>query len=127
MATQIVIGNGSYIKVDDSFHIDWADKGNAMPALPDTIHAVIWNNLPGQNEIQNKDASTGNMTGNTDLSATSDAVGSTTIAALLTWAETRKGQIIDAQTAYDNAVADDAANGTSNALANWMAYDSNYS
>tara|TARA_R100001509_G_scaffold97947_1_gene57122 strand:+ start:977 stop:1360 length:384 start_codon:yes stop_codon:yes gene_type:complete len=127
MATQIVIGNGSYIKVDDSFHIDWADKGNAMPALPDTIHAVIWNNLPGQNEIQNKDASTGNMTNNTDLNATSDAVGSTTIAALLTWAETRKGQIIDAQTAYDNAVADDAANGTSNALANWMAYDSNYS
>ena len=127
MATQIVIGNGSYIKVDDSFHIDWADKGNAMPALPDTIHAVIWNNLPGQNEIQNKDASTGNMTNNTDLSATSDAVGSTTIAALLTWAETRKGQIIDAQTAYDNAVADDVANGTSNALANWMAYDSNYS
>ena len=127
MATQIVIGNGSHILIDDSFHIDWADKGNAMPALPDTIHAVIWNNLPGQNEIQNKDASTGNMTGNTDLSATSDAVGSTTIAALLTWAETRKGQIIDAQTAYDNAVADDAANGTSNALANWMAYDSNYS
>ena len=127
MATQIVIGNGSYIKVDDSFHIDWADKGNAMPALPDTVHCVLWNDLPGQNEIQSKDASTGNMTGNTNLSATSDAVGSTTIAALLTWAETRKGQIIAAQTAYDNAVADDAANGTSNALDNWMAYDSNYS
>ncbi len=127
MATQIVILNGSYIKVDDSFHIDWADKGNAMPALPNTVHCVLWNDLPGQNEIQSKDASTGNMTGNTNLSATSDAVGSTTIAALLTWAETRKGQIIAAQTAYDNAVADDAANGTSNALDNWMAYDSNYS
>ena len=127
MATQIVIGNGSYIRIDDSFHINWADKGNAMPALPNTIHCVLWNNLPGQNEIQNKDASTGMMTGNTNLSATSDAVGSTTIAALLTWAETRKGQIETAITAYNDAVADDEANGTSNALANWQAYDSNHS
>ena len=53
----------------------------------------------GQNEIQSKDASTGNMTGNTDLNATSDAVGSTTVAALLTWGETRKGQIEAAQAA----------------------------
>ena len=111
------------------FFIPWADKGkNWVDAwCPNTIHCVIWNNLQGQNEIQNKDASTGMMTGNTDLSATSDAVGSTTIAALLTWAETRKGQIETAQTAYDNAVAADLANGTSNALANWIAYDSNYS
>jgi hypothetical protein len=43
---------------------------------------VIWNDLLGQNEIQNKDPATGNMTGNTDLNATSDAVGSTTIADL---------------------------------------------
>ena len=101
MATQIVIGNGSFIKIDDSFHINWADKGNAMPALPDTIHFVIWNDLVGQNEIQSKDASTGNMTGNTDLNATSDAVGSTTVAALLTWGETRKGQIEAAQASSD--------------------------
>ena len=128
MATQIVIGNGSFIKIDDSFHINWADKGNAMPALPDTIHFVIWNDLVGQNEIQNKDASTGNMTGNTDLNATSDAVGSTTVAALLTWGETRKGQIEAAQAAYDTAVADDEANGTSNAAGKtWIDYDSNYS
>jgi hypothetical protein len=128
MATQIVILNDSYIKVDDSFHIEWADKGNAMPALPNTVHCVLWNNLPGQNEIQSKDASTGNMTGNTNLSATSDAVGSTTVAALLTWGETRKGQIIAAQTAYDNAVADDLANGTSNADGKtWIDYDSNHS
>ncbi len=129
MATQIVILNGDNILIDDSFFIPWADKGNAWQAgwMPNTIHAVIWNALPGQNEIQSKDASTGNMTGNTNLSATSDAVGSTTIAALLTWAETRKGQIEAAQTAYDNAVAADLANGTSNALANWMAYDANYS
>ena len=128
MATQIVILNDSYIKIDDSFHIEWADKGNAMPALPNTVHCVLWNSLPGQNEIQSKDASTGNMTGNTNLNATSDAVGSTTVAALLTWGETRKGQIIAAQTAYDNAVADDLANGTSNANGKtWINYDSNYS
>ena len=128
MATQIVIGNGSFIKIDDSFHINWADKGNAMPALPDTIHFVIWNDLVGQNEIQSKDASTGNMTGNTDLNATSDAVGSTTVAALLTWGETRKGQIEAAQAAYDTAVADDEANCTSNAAGKtWIDYDSNYS
>ena len=128
MATQIVIGNGSFIKIDDSFHINWADKGNAMPALPDTINLVIWNDLVSQNEIQSKDASTGNMTGNTDLNATSDAVGSTTVAALLTWGETRKGQIEAAQAAYDTAVADDEANGTSNAAGKtWIDYDSNYS
>jgi hypothetical protein len=125
MATQIVIGNGSHILIDDSYHIDWADKGNAWQDAwcPNTIHAVIWNSLPGQNEIQNKDASTGMMTGNVDLNATSDAVGSTTIAALLTWAETRKGQIIAAQTAYDNAVAD----GTVSDGETWIDYDSNYS
>ena len=125
MATQIVIGNGSHILIDDSYHIDWADKGNAWQDAwcPNTIHAVIWNSLPGQNEIQNKDASTGMMTGNVDLNATSDAVGSTTIAALLTWAETRKGQIIAAQTAYDNAVAD----GTVSDGETWVDYDSNYS
>jgi len=127
MATQIVILNKSYIKIDDSFPIDWVDRGNAMPPLPDTIHAVIWNTLPGQNEIQSKDASTGNMTGNTNLNATSDAVGSTTVAALLTWAETRKGQIETAMLAYEEALTDDAENGTSNALANWMAYDPHYS
>jgi len=129
MATQIVIQNGDNILIDNSFFIPWADKGkNWVDAwCPNTIHCVIWNNLPGQNEIQNKNASTGMMTGNTDLNATSDAVGSTTIAALLTWAETRKGQIETAQAAYDTAVADDLTNGTSNALANWIAYDSNYS
>ena len=128
MATQIVILNGDSINVDNSFRIDWADKGSSMPAIPDTVHCVLWNSLPGQNEIQSKDASTGNMTGNTNLSATSDAVGSTTVAALLTWAETRKGQINSAETAYENAVADDAANGTTNAAGKtWRDYDPNYS
>lgn len=122
MATQIVILNDSYIKVDDSYHIDWADKGNAMPALPDTVHCVLWNNLPGQNEIQSKDAN-GNMTGNTNLSATSDAVGSTTIAALLTWAETRKGQIEAAEQAHIDAVVA----GTASEGQTWKDYDPNYS
>ena len=130
MATQIVIANEDSILIDDSYLITWADKGkNWVDAwCPNTIHYVIWNNLPGQNEIQTKDASTGMMTGNTNLSATSDAVGSTTIAALLTWAETRKGQINSAETAYENAVADDAANGTTNAAGKtWRDYDPNYS
>ena len=128
MATQIVISNNDFIKVDDSAHINWADKGNAMPALPDTIHYVIWNDLAGQNEIQTKDSSTGMMAGNTDLSATSDAVGSTTVTDLLTWAETRKGEIETAQAAYNTAVADDEANGTTNAEGKtWVDYDPNYS
>ena len=128
MATQITISNEDYVKIDDSFHINWADKGTVMPAIPATVHCVIWNDLVGQNEIQNKDASTGNMTGNTDLSATSDAVGSTTIADLLTWGETRKGQIETAIAAYDAALADDEANGTTNAAGKtWVDYDPHYS
>ena len=128
MATQIVISNNDFKKIDDSFHIYWADKGTAMPALPDTIHFVIWNALPGQNEIQTKDPSTGDMAGNTNLNATSDAVGSTTIADLLTWGETRKGQIETAIAAYEAAVADDIANETTNAEGKtWIDYDPNHS
>ena len=128
MATQIVISNNDYIKVDDSFHIKWEDKGNAMPAISNTIHAVIWNTLPGSNEIQSKDSSTGNMTGNTSLSATSDAVGSTTIADLLLWGDLRKLQIEEAQTDFATAQADDEANGTTNAEGKtWIDYDPNYS
>jgi hypothetical protein len=112
MATQIVIANESYIKVDDSYHIDWADKGSSMPAIPNTLHALIWNALPGQNEIQSKDASTGMMTGNTNLNSTSDAVGSTTVSALLTWAETRKGEIETAKTAYINDGNGDVGTGS---------------
>jgi len=127
MATQIVISNGDYIKVDD-FHIQWIDKGNAMPDIPNTLHYVIWNSLVGQNEIQHKDASTGNMTGNTNLSSTSDAVGSTTIADLLTWGETRKGQIETAEASHNAAHQDDIANNTTNAAEKtWVDYDPHYS
>ena len=128
MATQIVISNNDSIKIDDSFHINWADKGTVMPAIPDTVHYLIWNGLIGQNEIQSKDPSTGDMAGSTDLNATSDAVGSTTIAELLTWGETRKGQIETAIAAYDAAVADDITNGTTNAEGKtWVDYDPNHS
>ena len=135
MATQIVISNTDYVLVDDSFHINWADKGTSMPAIPDTIHYVIWNDLTGQNEIQHKDASTGDMTGNVDLSATSDAVGSTTIADLLTWGETRKGQIETAKidhnaalsTATDAWVADGNEADTLVWNKTWIDYDPHYS
>ena len=128
MATQIVIGNKSHITVDDNFHIDWADKGKKWNDswLPDTIHYVVWNSI-GPNEIQNKD-SDGMMTGNTPLNATSDSAGSTTIAALLTWAEARVLQIQEAILDYEAAVSDDEANGTTNASGKtWKDYDPNYS
>ena len=130
MATQIVIANKDAITLDDSYVISWAEKGkNWVDAwCPDNYHCVIWNNLVGQNEIQTKDPSTGNMTGNTNLNATSDAVGSTTVADLLTWGETRKTQIEAAKQAYNDAIADDAANGTNNVGdKTWIDYDSNYS
>ena len=128
MATQIIILPGDSIVIDQRDIMEWADRGNAMPAIPDTVHCVLWNNLSGQNEIQSKNASTGIMTGNTNLNSTSDAVGSTTIAALLTWADTRMSQIHQARSSYDTAVADDEANGTSNAAGKtWKDYDPNYS
>ena len=130
MATQIVIANKDAITLDDSYVISWAEKGkNWVDAwCPDNYHCVIWNNLVGQNEIQTKDPSTGNMTGNTNLNATSDAVGSTTVADLLTWGETRKTQIEAAKQAYNDAIADDATNGTNNVGdKTWIDYDSNYS
>ena len=50
------------------------------------------------------------------------------MANLLTWAETRKGQIEAAKTAFDNVVAADVSNGTNNASGKtWIDYDSNYS
>tara|TARA_R100001163_G_scaffold65625_1_gene63606 strand:- start:2138 stop:2521 length:384 start_codon:yes stop_codon:yes gene_type:complete len=127
MATQIVISPNDYIKLDDSFDIEWADKGKNWDSnwLPNTVHYVVWNNLSGPNEIQNKNASTGMMTGNTSLSATSDAVGTTTVANLLTWGETRKGQIEQAKT--DFAAAGSGADGTASEGKTWIDYDSNYS
>ena len=128
MATQIVIANKEHIAIDDDFIIDWADKGKNWDDnwLPDTIHYVVWNNM-GPNEIQNKDAS-GMMTGNVALSATSDAVGNTTVADLLTWGETRALQIEEAVRDFNAAVADDEANGTTNTQGKtWADYDPNYS
>jgi len=123
MATQIVILNEDFIKIDDSFHINWEEKGNAMPSIPNTIHCILWNNLPGPNEIQNRDAVNLDMIGNTPLTSSSDAVGDTTIDDLLTWAESRKSQIEQAQTDYDAAVTA----GTDTAGQTWKDYDPNYS
>ena len=105
MATQIVISVGDTITMDDSYIIKWADKGKDWQDswAPSNYHYVIWNNLPGQNEIQTKDPSTGMMAGNTDLNATSDAVGNTTVADLLVWVETRKLQIEEAELAWSAA------------------------
>ena len=127
MASQIVILRGESIKIDDDFHINWADKGkNWVDAwCPNTIHAVIWNSLPGPNEIQTKDPSTMMMTGNTTLNATSDAVGSTTVAALLTWAETRQLQIEEAKIDLLAAVNDENVEVTEDKT--WRDYDPNYS
>jgi len=125
MATQIVIANGESIVIDNEFRIEWADKGKNWVDgwCPSNYHYVIWNDLSGQNEIQTKDPATNMMTGNIDINATSDAVGSTTVADLLTWAETRKGQIEAAQTALTNAI--DAGSATETET--WRDYDSNYS
>ena len=125
MATHIVISNNDSATIDNSFLIRWVDKGNAMPALENTVHYVLWTS--GQKEIQSKDAS-GNMTGNTDLNDTSDAVGSTTIADLLTWATTRQLQIEQAQLSHDEALAVHEAEGDGSVWTKtWIDYDPNYS
>ena len=91
--------------------------------MPSTIHYVVWNSQ-GPNEIQNKDAN-GIMIGNTALSATSNAVGTTTIADLLTWGETRQLQIQEAILDYE--AAGNGAEGTASEGKTWRDYDSNYS
>jgi hypothetical protein len=105
MATQIVISNNDSILIDDTFRIDWEDKGKNWDSswLPTSIHYVVYNEAIGDNEIQNIDPSNGRMTGNTLLSSTSDIVGNTTLGDLLTWGETRRTQINSAQMDYDNA------------------------
>lgn len=127
MATQIVISPDDYIKLDNNYDIRWSDKGKNWDSnwLPNTIHYVIWNSLSGPNEIQSKDASTGMMTGNTPLNATSDSVGTTTVANLLTWGETRKGQIEQAKTDFE--AAGNGADGTASEGKTWVDYDPNYS
>lgn len=133
MATEILISYGEKIVIDQSsdnnFEITWADKGNAFPDIGNDIHYVVYNTLPGGDEVQKKDPSTLMMTGNTNLSSALSVVGnSVTVQDLLTWGETRKGQITTAQNAYETAVADDETNGTNNADGKtWIDYDSNYS
>jgi hypothetical protein len=136
MATQIVISYQDYIDVDGgNFIIQWADKGNSMPTLPDNTHYVVFNDAVGPNEIQTKNPSTGNMTGNTDLNSASDSVGNTTIQDLLDWGTTRQLQIETAQLQHDEAYTtalvahEDAGNPTETFVwdKTWPDYDPNYS
>ena len=95
MASKITISNKDYVLIDESgandgYYMVWADIGSSMPALSSNVHYVIWDGSKG--EIQYNDG-----TQNLDLSASSDAVGSTTIDALLSWSETRKGELNTAQ------------------------------
>jgi hypothetical protein len=126
MATHVTVIYGDKIIVDYNNEINWADKGTSFPALPNTVHAVIWNDLIGQNEVQFKNASTGDMTGNTDLNATSDTVhGSITVQNLLNYCDTRIAQINQAKTDFEAAGA--GADGTASAGKTWVDYDPNYS
>jgi len=147
MATHVTVIYGESILIDYNKEIKWADKGTSFPALPNTIHAIIWNDLTGQNEAQFKDASTGNMTGNTSLNATSDIIhGSVTVQNLLDYCDTRTAQIDQAKTDFETAIQaaktsfvndgnseDDFRHSTSGISSywdfskTWIDYDSNYS
>lgn len=150
MATELTISYGDKVLLDQSnsiYVIEWADKGNAFPDIGNDVHYVIYNTVAGPNEVQKKDPTTQMMKGNTALESTSSVVGnSVTVSDLLTWAETRKGQIVSAQLDYDNYVenaqtnwvnaGNDAAdfnsdNSATNSFIDWsktwIDYDSNYS
>ena len=131
MAHHIVISNEDYIKLDHegANKIQWEDRGNAMPELPhgvaDSIHYVIWDDLPGQNEVQKCDANH-DMTGNFDLNSVNDIVhGSVTVQDLLDWGELRRGQIAQAKTDYGTAGGGEP--GTASEGKTWIDYDPNYS
>jgi hypothetical protein len=130
MATYITISNKDYINIDGDFLIPWEDKGKNWSEswLPDTIHYVVWNSM-GPNEVQNKNASTGRMTGNIDLSSTSDSAGTTTVADLLTWGETRETEISLAVQQHDEAYMTHIGEGgdPNNWVKTWRDYDPNYS
>ena len=150
MATELTISYGDKVLLDQSnsiYVIEWADKGNAFPDIGNDVHYVIYNTVAGPNEVQKKDPTTQMMKGNTALESMSSVVGnSVTVSDLLTWAETRKGQIVSAQLDYDNYVenaqtiwvnaGNDAAdfnsdNSATNSFIDWsktwIDYDSNYS
>ena len=107
MATQIVISNKDYVRIDDGYRIPWNQRGNAMPELPhnipESIHYVVWNTLQGSNEIQKCDGE-GTMIGNTPLTSVEDVVyETTTVQDLLDWGQTRKAQLETANADNDEA------------------------
>ena len=86
MATQITISNKDYVLVDGADLIKWADVGASMPSISSTIHYIIWDGSAGEVQYNN---GVENLT----LASSSDAVGSTTVDALLSWSETRQEEI----------------------------------
>tara|TARA_R100000664_G_C2755134_1_gene142794 strand:+ start:631 stop:1083 length:453 start_codon:yes stop_codon:yes gene_type:complete len=138
---EITISNRDFIKVgsnpnttEDDLFITWnarGDNASVVENLPygtdNQIHYLIWNSLPGQNEIQRSNAAH-EMIGNTKLTSTSDTVyGSVTVKDLLDWGEVRKNQIVAAEAAFEKAKADDETNDTTLAEGKtWADYDPNY-
>jgi len=104
MTDWIIINNGSG-KMQVAKDTLWFDLDST--GLPDTIHAVHWNGSLGQTE--HRDASTGGMTHNTDLTSFSDYEFAQT-----RWESAYTTALNEAkQEAYDAAYSQAIANGDS--------------
>lgn len=106
MATWTIINNdnGEMLVAKDGLGFEVDSTG-----LADTIHAVQWNGTSG--EVENKNASTGEATGNTTISSFSDyAFAETAWNTAYTTALNAAKQV-----AYDIAYAEAIANGDSDA------------
>ena len=101
MATWVIINNtGGEMQVGkDGLFFDLDSTG-----LADTVHAVQWDGSTG--EVENKDASTGDITGNTTISSFSDYAFAETAwnTAYTNALNAEKQAAYDA--AYDAAIAD---------------------
>tara|TARA_E500000318_G_scaffold66071_1_gene60999 strand:+ start:1120 stop:1488 length:369 start_codon:yes stop_codon:yes gene_type:complete len=106
MATWVIINNGSgEMQVGkDGLFFDLDSTG-----LADTVHAVQWDGSTG--EVENKDASTGDITSNTAISSFSDYAFAETA-----WNTAYTTALNEAkQAAYDSVYAQAIANGDSDA------------
>jgi len=123
------------ILVNDKYHIKWKDRGNKMPALLNNYHAIVYNDLPGPNEIQTRDPVTLDMAGNFPLNSPSDAVGDTTVQGLLDWGTLREQEIDiamlhESEAQREAEVAHQEAGNPENTFVwekTWIDYDPNYS